>query len=345
MSTLNYTILSGDTLNGIASGVNAATGVTYQEIESANPSKPANALQVGDVIAIPQPGGTQTAMRYTILSGDSYSAIANNINGAAGITADEIQAANPSVNASALQIGSVLVIPATASPADSQSGSTSQPAQPTAAAQEIGYWCWTWSPGSAPTGCNTGIAFSGWTDVSTAVSQSNAVIDKLSGDKYICFGGGTSDGDMTAAGLTAITNAINDGSLNAWDGIAYDVEGGDSGLSDDFAQCFAAAKAKGFKVLVTVSHSCPYGIDDGPTLMSGFFADANIDILSPQLYTSGSESANDYTWARVPWTDYANCKAAIAPSMVKASYYDDGVSYFATQGVTITGYVVWGKIS
>ena len=79
MSSLKYTVLAGDTMTSIADGVNAATGVTYQQIEAANPNMPANALQVGAVIDIPAPAGG-TAMRYTVMAGDSYSAIATNIN-------------------------------------------------------------------------------------------------------------------------------------------------------------------------------------------------------------------------------------------------------------------------
>ena len=77
-------------------------------------------------------------------------------------------------------------------------------------------------------------------------------------------------------------------------------------------------------------------------LMHSFFADTNIDIMSPQLYTTGSESANDYDISHgVSWSEYANCRAAIIPSLVKAAYYDDAQQYFSSQGVTLAGYVQW----
>ena len=43
-------------------------------------------------------------------------------------------------------------------------------------------------------------------------------------------------------------------------GVVYDIEEGDSGLSAAFAESFAAVKAKGMSVLVTVSHSQPYAV-------------------------------------------------------------------------------------
>ena len=75
--------------------------------------------------------------------------------------------------------------------------------------------------------------------------------------------------------------------------------------------------------------------------MQSFFKDENIDFLSPQLYTTGKETTNDYTFARVPWKDYATAKAATIPSIVHPSYYADAVAFFQRQGVTLKGYVRW----
>jgi hypothetical protein len=56
------------------------------------------------------------------------------------------------------------------------------------------------------------------------------------------------------------------------------VEEGDTGLARVFAGSFAAAKAAGFKVLVTAGHSAPHGIN-----------------ISPQLHITGQEPENDFT--------------------------------------------------
>jgi len=93
---------------------------------------------------------------------------------------------------------------------------------------------------------------------------------------------------------------------------------------------------------VTISHSAPYGVSDAPDLMASFFPNANIDYMSPQLYTSGEEGQNDFAISHgVQWTQYKNCRAAIVPSIVRASYYDNAHNYFKNIGVNITGYVQW----
>jgi hypothetical protein len=190
-----------------------------------------------------------------------------------------------------------------------------------------------------------GIAFSGWADPVSALQDSSSVFSSLAGEKYISFGGGNANGIMTAAVLQSITDAIMGGLLNAYSGIAYDVEEGDTGLASAFAETFPAAEAAGFKVLVTVSHSAPYGIDDAAQLMDSFFTNGNIDFISPQLYTSGQESENDYAQAgSVSWDRYASSQAAIVPSIVWAAYYDNAVSTFAQYGVSIEGFVQLARI-
>ena len=167
----------------------------------------------------------------------------------------------------------------------------------------------------------------------------------MPGIKYLSLGGGNAAGIFTLTSLNAITTAINAGNIiTGYDGIAYDIEEGDAGLSQAFSNSFAAAKAKGFKVLVTVSHSQPYAISDAPTLMKALLLDPNIDVFSPQLYSTGTEPVNDYTAVGTPWTLYSTTKAAIVPSIVKTSYYNDAVTYFATQGVTLQGYVQWAQV-
>jgi hypothetical protein len=190
-----------------------------------------------------------------------------------------------------------------------------------------------------------GIAFSGYTDPVAALRDSNIVFSSLAGEKYISFGGGDESGRMTASGLQSITDAIGSGLLNAYSGIAYDVEEGDAGLESAFAESFVAAKAAGFKVLVTVSHSAPYGIADAADLMESFFTSGNIDFISPQLYTSGQEPGNDFALSGgVTWDRYASAQAAIVPSIVRAAYYDNAVSTFAQYGVSIEGFVQWARI-
>jgi len=267
-----------------------------------------------------------------VRTGDSYYQLSVDLAASAGVTADQIAAANPRLNPQALPVGEVIAIPA--------GGVVPQPVVP---ADNIGYWNRTWSPSAAPAGATLGLAFSGWTDPTAALQNSAAVVGSLVGTKFISLGGGNANGAFKVGSFAAINAAIEGGTFAAYGGIAYDVEEGDTDLATSFQQSFALAKAKGFQVLVTVSHSAPYGIGDAQALMTAFFADGNVDFLSPQLYTTGTETTNDFaTSGGVTWPQYATAKAAIIPSIVNASLYTDAKTTFAGYGVTTTGYVVWG---
>jgi hypothetical protein len=124
----------------------------------------------------------------------------------------------------------------------------------------------------------------------------------------------------------------------------FDIEQGDGGLANLFSRAFQstfllilfhgmigsvffgvsfslthflpACRSFNMTVLVTVSHSAPYGFPDAASLMRGFFSDSNIDYLSPQLYTSGNEGQNDYTTSQgVGWNEYARSRAQVNISL------------------------------
>jgi hypothetical protein len=208
-------------------------------------------------------------------------------------------------------------------------------------------YVWTWTGGASvvyPPNSNIAVAFSGWNVLANAISESAAISSYLKGQiKFISIGGGdATTGSFTVAVLNSLNNAITSGQLSAYNGICYDIEVGDSGLATSFANSFSLAKSKGFKVLVTVSHSAPYAIPDAATLMASFFPNTDIDILSPQLYSSGYETANDFTanWA-VAWTSWTAAKAAVVPSIVSYTFYSTAVSFFATYNIATQGYIQW----
>eukprot|EP01126_Amoeba_proteus_P026417 TRINITY_DN2615_c0_g1_i1.p1 TRINITY_DN2615_c0_g1~~TRINITY_DN2615_c0_g1_i1.p1 ORF type:complete len:580 (+),score=68.60 TRINITY_DN2615_c0_g1_i1:35-1774(+) len=207
----------------------------------------------------------------------------------------------------------------------------------------VGIWWWTWSQmPQTPQGTNLGIAFSGWVDPSSALSDSQAVYSKLPGYKILSLGGGNANGRWTAPALNSIIQFINSGQFDSYDGIAFDIEEGDSGLASLFGSAFAAAKNKGRIVIVTISHAAPYGVGDAALLMRGFFNDQNIDYISPQLYTTGQETSNDYsTNMGISWSEYSSSKAAIVPSLVSGSMYSSAQTYFQTHGITLKGYIQW----
>lgn len=205
-----------------------------------------------------------------------------------------------------------------------------------------GYWDKTFSPSNPFTDSTLGIAFSGWADPDKALSDSAQIKDMLVGDKYISLGGGNANGSFNQQILNSIITHINNGNFSDYKGIAFDIEEGEANLTSLFQQAFAAAKTKNLKVLVTTSHSAPYGIPDAQTMMKTFIDDGNIDYVSPQLYTSGTETQNDFTTSQgVSWEDYARSKAAIVPSIVQANLYDDAKNQFSQHGVTTSGFIQW----
>jgi hypothetical protein len=214
----------------------------------------------------------------------------------------------------------------------------------------VGYYDWTWSSAAdwgMGSDANLGVAFSGWADVANALDESSSMMSSLPGKKYLSIGGGNANGHLTAARLTALNDAIVRGDLDDYDGVCYDVEEGDAGMESAFAESFSVAKANGFSVLVTVSHSAPYGFSDKEALMNSFFESDDIDMISPQLYTSGYEAANDYAYT-MTWSEYAKSKAAIVPSIVRADFYADAQDFFASPArsglsVQTAGYIQWAQ--
>ncbi len=213
-----------------------------------------------------------------------------------------------------------------------------------------GFWAWSWlpiNPGRGvplPPNINLVVAFSGWSQLEHGWLESTIMFPYLptSTNRYFSVGGGGYNGKFYRYHVTTIAAAIRANQFSAYQGIVFDIEEAESGLTGLFQETFALAKHRGLQVLVTVSHSAPYGIPDAAYMMRAFFQDEHIDFISPQLYTTGEEVVNDYEiTAGVSWTEYARCKAKIIPSIVHSGLYDDAKVYFADRGVTLGGYVQW----
>ena len=99
-----YTIQPGDTYFLLAQRF----GTTVAALEQANPGVNPNNLQVGQVICIPQGGGTACpGFQYTIRPGDTYFLLAQRF----GTTVAALELVNPGVNPNNLQVGQVICIP------------------------------------------------------------------------------------------------------------------------------------------------------------------------------------------------------------------------------------------
>ncbi|MEH2365499.1 carbohydrate-binding protein [Nostoc sp.] len=209
-----------------------------------------------------------------------------------------------------------------------------------------GFWKWTWKEDTVPSDSTLSVAFSGWVEPDTALQESAKIKNQLVGESYISLGGGNENGRFTSSKIDTIIAAINSGKFSGYQGIAFDIEEGDTGLNSRFQEAFVASKNNNLKVLVTISHTAPYGISDAQQLMAAFFADKNIDYLSPQLYTQGTETQNDFTENMgVKWADYANTNAAIIPSIVQANLYQNAKDYFQKIGLNTKGFIQWSQTS
>jgi hypothetical protein len=231
----------------------------------------------------------------------------------------------------------------------------------------IGYFQWTWGGQSTLPECvNAGIAFSGWADPSTALQQSLTIYASLNGSKYISLGGGMGSNGTCSAGaftynvLYNIYNAINNSLFSGYSGILFDVEyvlgtGLYTGTTTapGFQQVFQAAKSKGLSIVVCVGHSGNIIVTDSTytcysspqdlSLMSSFLSDPNVDWVSPQLYSSGSENPPQFNVNGLPWSAFANSGKQIIPALPWAQQFEttDAWAMALSPPMTLSGGIQW----
>ena len=234
-----------------------------------------------------------------------------------------------------------------------------------AASDMIGYYSWNWGAGSTgPAGATVGVAFTGLIDVDTAIAYYTPGAAwccpawPAGVTPYITLGGGNSAGVFDVAALAAIDDTAAQKILAAnYSGVVFDVEEV-SGSADEivpaFSAAFAACKAAGLTVVVTTSHSAPYACDstsDAIAFVKAWAADENIDVLSPQLYSSGSEGAPEFAEtsscadAGCTWDLYVGAHAAFVPSIVVDTQYDEVTSWFESNyGIATAGFIQWAQV-
>eukprot|EP01063_Lacrimia_lanifica_P023619 TRINITY_DN3123_c0_g1_i1.p1 TRINITY_DN3123_c0_g1~~TRINITY_DN3123_c0_g1_i1.p1 ORF type:complete len:793 (+),score=321.77 TRINITY_DN3123_c0_g1_i1:52-2430(+) len=222
------------------------------------------------------------------------------------------------------------------------------PTPPTPVPSEVvAYWDWTWGSGSkGPAGANIAISFSGWASVNEALAESQVYAGIPT---YLDIGGGNGNGRWTTKQLATLDGTFLGKVVAAgYKGISFDIEEcGDVIAPAQFAAVFAASKAAGLQNLVTMSHSVPYGCKNGNDLVREWIQDANVDIISPQLYTSGNEAHPDYTAVGVQWKEFIARPASqrFAPSIPNAKQYDEMKAHFAKLGLTSDGFIQWQQVA
>jgi hypothetical protein len=138
-----------------------------------------------------------------------------------------------------------------------------------------------------------------------------------------------------------------------YSGIIFDVENVDGtfdSINPLFDQAFRAAKRADLTVIVTVSHSAPYktkSLLDGKKFVKSFAKSSNIDALSPQLYSTGTENQPDFDETfnckdkGCTWDLYKTSKPRFIPSIVDSSHYDKVKEFFSNKGIKCSGFLQW----
>lgn len=194
-------------------------------------------------------------------------------------------------------------------------------------------------------GADQHFSFSGWNTVDQAIAEGRTVPGMPS---YLTIGGGNHNGVWNIQILNQLKNDLHKIKQNGYSGIAYDIEEcSELILPSYFSSSFAAAKQNGLDVLVTVSHSAPYGCSNKVELMHSILADPNVDYQSPQLYTTGYEVAPDFVADGVSWADYRamHPNQSFVPSIVRDSQFPEVEAYFNNMGIRSVGFVQWEQVS
>jgi hypothetical protein len=101
--------------------------------------------------------------------------------------------------------------------------------------------------------------------------------------------------------------------------------------------------------MITTSHSAPYSAQTDEIrigFVDSWVKSDDIDVISPQLYTSGAEGKPEFeassgTSGPVGYEHYRRAKARFVPSISTADQVDDIKKFFATKGVRVDGFVQW----
>ena len=199
-----------------------------------------------------------------------------------------------------------------------------------------------------------GSTLSGWTDIPNNLRDLTKFSPNFLGAQYIAFGGGgcgTPTGCQWDASVIAnLQTGIVAGQIPSnYVGIGFDIEeplNGATGLASAFSGLFAATKAKGYLVFVTVSGNAPYGFADKCTLMNAILSDKNVDFLVPQLYGGPCNTPNCFQPApnECGWTIWLSTNIPIVPVvwMIESIQNGDLDSKWAqTYGLSYHGYMVF----
>ena len=175
------------------------------------------------------------------------------------------------------------------------------------------------------------------------------------GVKFLMLGGANMAGTMSAMKFDALSvgDTLEQVRAAGFQGVGFDIEMtiGEGDLVDAQERAFAACKEAGLLVMITTSHTAPYAAGSDTSkmaLVDSWAKDENIDIFSPQLYSSGDEDQPEFDITPCPgdactYERIASMKAKWVPSLpVQAqATYPEVKEFFREKGVETAGYIVW----
>ena len=152
---------------------------------------------------------------------------------------------------------------------------------------------------------------------------------------------------ITAAGLDKVKDA-------GFEGICFDIEltqGEEQPLVEAFERAFKIVRNAGLLVMVTTSHSAPYASSEKARslLITSWRRSSDIDIFSPQLYTSGFESSPEFSLtpcrsggamegSECTWERLKPIKARWLLSLASGDHYPEAHEFFRKLGIKALPY-------
>ena len=175
------------------------------------------------------------------------------------------------------------------------------------------------------------------------------------GVQILDIGGASARGVLSVSTLQSITAAGLDKVKDAgFEGICFDIEltqGEEQPLVEAFERAFKIVKNAGLLVMVTTSHSAPYASSEKAKslLITSWRRSSDIDIFSPQLYTSGFESSPEFSLtpcrsggamegSECTWERLKPIKARWLLSLASGDHYPEAHEFFRKLGIKALPY-------
>ena len=140
--------------------------------------------------------------------------------------------------------------------------------------------------------------------------------------------------------------------LVSWHAVEM-TRGEETALVKELERAFSACKQVGLLVMVTTSHSAPFASSGvaKQLLIDSWVRDENIDLFSPQLYTSGTEGkpeflltpcgANATEHWKCSWERLVPMKAKWVLSLASGDHYPEAKAFFNKLDIEPIGYIQW----